>query len=649
MDFEQKLKRIERILKKRVLKVGEHTIVAKECVDLIEQALRQLFSQHVTQLDEKDRLNVRKAETEIGKGAKGIESFTMGQLVDLLRRSRFLDVWARASGKNLDRIRLINLDELTTLRNTVLPGTREATRAEAEFLFKCLHDILETSGITSAELDEQPSEQYRSDREAAAMILKGKGTSDDHDTSLLFVSYARADDQLPSGGDEGGVTRLIKRLKTLLRQKLDSENSYDLWIDSLLNGAGHVTSEVIDTIQHTPILIVILSRNYVASDWCQGQKNSFLGLVQERARRDSSVFVIERDRLKYEERLPEFDEVTGYRYHFWDELRYHNLLDDLSYDLADELRKRKTRVDILTKDMAPVSDDRPVVLLADVTDDLCPVREEVERHLRQSNLRVLPEESYYPYETRTFQQAVRDDLVKSDLFVQLLSGVTGKRPKDLQQSRARYQYELALETGTAVVQWCSPELDVDTVHDSDQRTLLQLDTVLAVGIEALTSDIVNRVTPEKPSTPPLAPDMKTIGVLLFLDANTHQDSTLATQICQVLDQIGVGYMLPLQSEKPSENREAFEQYVLHCDALVIVYGEVSVKWVSDQLLATRKIFWKRQRPLTFAIFDGPPEQKPPLTFKFPNMRVLHCRNYVDEEKLLNFIESLAKERTISSQ
>jgi len=55
----------------------------------------------------------------------------------------------------------------------------------------------------------------------------------------------------------------------------------------------------------------------------------------------------------------------------------------------------------------------------------------------------------------------------------------------------------------------------------------------------------------------------------------------------------------------------FEQYVLHCDALVIVYGEVSVKWVSDQLLAIRKISWKREQPLTaFAIFDGPPPQKP---------------------------------------
>jgi hypothetical protein len=65
------------------------------------------------------------------------------------------------------------------------------------------------------------------------------------------------------------------------------------------------------------------------------------------------------------------------------------------------------------------------------------------------------------------------------------------------------------------------------------------------------------------------------------------------------------------------------------------------------LLTIRKIFRKRKRPLTLAIFDGPPEheppeQKPPLTFKLPNMRILECRDCVDEKKLLDFIESLQK-------
>jgi hypothetical protein len=146
MNFGQKLKLIQ-----HNLDVGGYTIAAKECVGLIEHALRHLFSQHLTRLEEKDRLGVQKAELEIGKGSKGIESFTMGQLVGVFRTSHFLDAWARASGKDLSGIRVINLDELTALRNTFIHGDREASDTEAKFLFDCLHVILETFELKPTE------------------------------------------------------------------------------------------------------------------------------------------------------------------------------------------------------------------------------------------------------------------------------------------------------------------------------------------------------------------------------------------------------------------------------------------------------------------------------------------------------------------
>ncbi|MCP4400094.1 MAG: hypothetical protein GY801_22655, partial [bacterium] len=68
MDFQQKMKLI-----RYNFEMEGYTIVVKECVGLIEHALRQLFNQYLTQLNEQDRLNVQKAETEIGKGQRGIE------------------------------------------------------------------------------------------------------------------------------------------------------------------------------------------------------------------------------------------------------------------------------------------------------------------------------------------------------------------------------------------------------------------------------------------------------------------------------------------------------------------------------------------------------------------------------------------------
>jgi hypothetical protein len=95
--------------------LGGYTIVAKECVGLMEHALRQVFREHLTHLDEQARLRVQEAEARIGKGQKGIEHFTLGQLVGVFRTSHFLEAWAQASGNDLSSVQVINFEKLTTL------------------------------------------------------------------------------------------------------------------------------------------------------------------------------------------------------------------------------------------------------------------------------------------------------------------------------------------------------------------------------------------------------------------------------------------------------------------------------------------------------------------------------------------------------
>ncbi len=128
---------------------GAYTIVAKECVGLIEQVLRQLVRENLTKLSEKDRTKFQNAEKrKAGKMSwtknKGYEDFTMGQLVHLFRESNFLESWARAIGKDLSSIRIIDLFGLTSLRNAFIHTPREATRAEADLLIKDLQLMVET-------------------------------------------------------------------------------------------------------------------------------------------------------------------------------------------------------------------------------------------------------------------------------------------------------------------------------------------------------------------------------------------------------------------------------------------------------------------------------------------------------------------------
>ncbi len=501
---------------------------------------------------------------------------------------------------------------------------------------------------------ERVSESDTGDPAAAAMILKGKNGYGDQDESLIFVSYACADDQPPPDTNEGWVTTLINRLK----KQLDVKLGYEVKIDYPLNGNIQATSEILDAIPQTALLIVILSPNYVDSDWCRG---AFLRMMKERVRH-SSVFVIERNQLEDIVLPPEFDEVTDYCYDFYvvdreegyprvlrpnlqqDMHRYNNLVTRLNRDLAGKLQKlhrQQKHVLRTDKQHSQGSGDRHTVFLAGATDDLEEEREKIKCSLTEIDIQVIPEICYFN-EPDAFEKAVSDDLVKSDLFVQLLGPRPGKKPPGLPQGYVCRQYELAQEAGKQIMQWHSPELDLKSIHDSDWRDFLEHKTVRAIELDEFTPAIVKKLTPAQPSEKGKKPGKK--PPMIFIDVY-YDDLVLAQNLCQIFDKLGAGYFLPLQSDKPSENREAFEQYVLHCDATMIVYGDVTPKWVSDQVLAVHKISWQREQGLAPVILDGPPGQKPPgqkppVTFKLPGMEILQCRNHLDEQQLGNFIQTI---------
>ena len=130
-----------------MLRIGEATAAATECVKLIEQALRQMTKQYRDQIDESVRRAIDEAATKRVGGEGGLEKLTMGQMINTLRNAKFWDEWARVTGKSLNSLQVIDLDKLAQLRNKVMHDGAEATRTEAEFLLHGLKMILETFGL----------------------------------------------------------------------------------------------------------------------------------------------------------------------------------------------------------------------------------------------------------------------------------------------------------------------------------------------------------------------------------------------------------------------------------------------------------------------------------------------------------------------
>ena len=184
-----------------------------------------------------------------------------------------------------------------------------------------------------------------------------------------------------------------------------------------------------------------------------------------------------------------------------------------------------------------------------MTDDLDPMREEICRYLAQMHIRVLPDAAVY---TRTsagaFIQEVDRDLQSCKLFVQLLSAIAGKRPPDGQQTFVALQCERASQAGKPILQWRDPALDLKTIADKSQSALLQGETVLAVGLEELKSEIASRAR----TRPPAQTNDRPTG-LVFINAEQN-DLLLTEQLKQIITQNGGGYVLPLQAGDPAAVR-----------------------------------------------------------------------------------------------
>lgn len=139
-----------------------------------------------------------------------------------------------------------------------------------------------------------------------------------------------------------------------------------------------------------------------------------------------------------------------------------------------------------------------------------------------------------------------------------------------------------------------------------------------------------------------SPD-KHFNKLVFIKADAN-DAHLCKKICQLLDEEDLAeYVKPeIERQKPGEIREAFEVWILDCDALIVIYGNVDFGWLNQVFKNVRKIVCQRaDQPLpAYVLCDPSPEQKQLLTFSFHGISTLQYESCSNELKFREFINSL---------
>src|SRR5262249_27734165 len=107
----------------------------------------------------------------------------------------------------------------------------------------------------------------------------------------VFVSYAHADDEPPTGAATGWVTTLVGELRKVLRRKLGAREAR-IFTDHHLAANEGVTDALLTAVRASRTLLLLMSPGYQRSNWCQWELGKFLAAETERNHRDH-VFVLE--------------------------------------------------------------------------------------------------------------------------------------------------------------------------------------------------------------------------------------------------------------------------------------------------------------------------------------------------------------------
>jgi TIR domain len=425
-------------------------------------------------------------------------------------------------------------------------------------------------------------------------------------THDIFVSYAHNDNQPLVSGTDGWVRTLVNLLRVRTVEKVGS-NALDIWMDYELSGNSAVTPTITDALTRSAILLFVGSESYLASAWCQRELNAFLrGSVEDRRSNAlKRLFMISRDKID-RSRLPEpLQDLIGYK--FWREdagrpiplgfplperndTEYWSALNTISLEIADTLKT-------LQQGPATPAQTGPVVHLAEVTEDLEPLRQDVAAYLKQAGINILPN-GYYPRDgIRSFQDAVERDLRSCTLFVQLLSAVPGRKPTELPQGFSGLQYQLAQVAQKDILQWRNPDLNLNDIGDTEHRKLLLGSTVIAEGLEVFKQRVKEHVFAQKrPSHPVTAPHSQK---LIFINTESG-DRKIAERIANCVTRKGFGFVLSRETKVRNELQERLQE----CDGAIIIYASSPAKWVVRQQGYIRKIFQElNPPPPTVAIYE----------------------------------------------
>ena len=468
----------------------------------------------------------------------------------------------------------------------------------------------------------------------------------------VFLSYCHRDDEPFGPKDQRWVETFEKALRETLGQRV-GPNQVDLWRDKRrMDGATLFDREIELQLDESDLLVTVLSRHYLNSDYCRKEFRHFgehkLGCGGLDVHRKSRILKVYRVALdpsdlhrfaELPELISEIDRSTGYHFFCTDEnggdrdalLDAHGM--ELVWQKADDLAKSIKEIIEIGGDPGqgaapvPAQDPDRTVYLARTATDMRDVRDAVQRELEDRGYSVLPVGEPAD-DAETYAKAVRADLHRARMSIHLLAQRFGSTLEGSADSGVAMQAKLALEVEQrpfTTLFWSPPdlgaaepamqalveriaELSIDPGRAEYVRA--PLDQLKALTLNRLATP---RPAPSRAATTPAYPSR---SIYLVCDASDREDTR---PLRDALKAEGFDVVRPALEGSADEMLAEHKTCLTTHDIVVIVWGKAREPWVRSKLRDLQQApGWGRKNPFRARIvLVGPPDSPAKQDFDEP--------------------------------
>jgi TIR domain len=427
--------------------------------------------------------------------------------------------------------------------------------------------------------------------------------------SDVFISYAHIDNQPLTPEHEGWISRFHASLEALLSMRLGQ--TAKIWRDDKLQGNDVFCDEIVDEFAQSAVLVSVLTPRYLNSDWCTREIREFC----ERAAQSGGVVVDKRARVfkilkapvdTQESLPPVVKDVLGYEFFALEDgtpleldpaygdkfgQDYNRKVGKLAWDISQLLKTLETDTDASGKCGDPPATPKATIYLAECSYDRKETREILVGDLQRHGYTVLPDQQL-PQDEADYVAAVERLLARCTLSVHLVGGSYGAVPDGpSQKSVVVMQNELAVQkskSGALLrVIWLPEGTHSEQAPQQAFIEALHQDAEAQFGADLITGDLealkasihttlakLAKPEPKPPEAPSTAGEC---AKLVYLICN-EKDRKATVPVRKYLRERGLDISLPAFEGDATAVREAHQQLMSTCNAVILFYGAGDEAW-----------------------------------------------------------------------